>query len=305
MAIPFLLHSLHEYATLVEGLLDDAAPHRVLEIGAETGASTKDLLRWCEGHDAELIVVEPEPVAAVAELAASSERVTLISGRSPRALDDIERCDVCLIDGDHNYWTVERELEWVASRALQAGEPLLAILHDVGWPCARRDQYYEPAALPPETVHPHSFVEGVRPEDPGTAPGGWRGRGSFAFARQEGGAANGVLTAIEDVVARHEELRFATVPPIFGIGVLWSAPAAWADAVAVRLAPWTDSQLLERLERNRVELFLRVVDLQDEVDALARRQHGALAAVAGQLSTANAELAALRLERAVAAQRHA
>jgi len=303
--VPLLLHSLHEYASLIEGLLDDARPGRVLEIGAEAGEATRDLTRWCERHDAELVVVEPEPVPAIAELAAGSARITLIAGRSPAALAQVQRCDVCLIDGDHNYWTVKRELEWAVSQAEQAGEPLLAILHDVGWPCARRDQYYEPTALPPKAVHPHSFVEGARPGHPRTAPGGWRGRGSFAFAREEGGPDNGVLTAIEEVLEGHEDLRFAGVPAVFGLGVLWSHDASWADLVAARLAPWADSPLLERLERNRVDLFLRVVELQDEVDDLTRRQHGALSAVAGQLSTANAELAALRLERALAAERHA
>src|SRR5205807_9113807 len=128
----------------------------------------------------------------IRRLAQANAHFDLIEGRSPAALP--AGADAYIIDGDHNYWTVSRELE-IAFR----GEAL-AILHDVGWPCARRDQYYAPEALPDEAVLPHSFDSGRVPGERELVDGGFRGAGQFAVALEEGGPRNGVLTAIEDFV---------------------------------------------------------------------------------------------------------
>ena len=71
-------------------------------------------------------------------------------------------------------------------------------------------------------------------------------------AAREGGAQNGVLTAVEDFVAAHDGLELAVVPAFFGLGVVWRRDAAWADEVAELLAPWHQNPMLARLEANRV-----------------------------------------------------
>ncbi|MBL7373602.1 class I SAM-dependent methyltransferase, partial [Escherichia coli] len=77
------------------------------------------------------------------------------------------------------------------------GKPLLALMHDVSWPCARRDCYYAPDRIPEEHRHPHSFDGGVSLGQPDCLPNrGFRGAGSFAWALHEGGPRNGVLTAV-------------------------------------------------------------------------------------------------------------
>ena len=52
-----------------------------------------------------------------------------------------------IIDGDHNYFTVSEELRLIAERAAGAALPLL-LFHDVGWPHARRDDYYAAERIP-------------------------------------------------------------------------------------------------------------------------------------------------------------
>ena len=47
-----------------------------------------------------------------------------------------------IIDGDHNYYTVSEELRLIAERARTAPLPLL-LFHDVCWPHARRDDYFD------------------------------------------------------------------------------------------------------------------------------------------------------------------
>ena len=58
------------------------------------------------------------------------------------------------------------------------------------------------------------------------------------------------------------------------------------------------SELLARLERNRIALYTRVLELQDEVAALSARHTGLAAEYERQAAADAAELAWLRLERA-------
>ena len=84
---------------------------------------------------------------------------TSASTCSPRA----GPCDVALIDGDHNWYTVYNELRLLAEAARREAEPLpVLILHDVCWPYGRRDLYYDPAEIPAEFRQPYAR-RGMRP----------------------------------------------------------------------------------------------------------------------------------------------
>ena len=123
-------------------------------------------------------------------------------------------------------------------------------------------------AIPAEFRHPHSH-------DGGCFPGvlypienrGFRGMGHFAWALQEGGPRNGVLTAIEGFMEEQHragrELGFAEIPAVFGLGVLFDLDAAWSGRVAEAVLPYHDNKLLRTLEQNRLQNYLRVIDLQD------------------------------------------
>jgi hypothetical protein len=153
-----------------------------------------------------------------------------------------------IIDGDHNYYTVIQELRLIAQRAVDGALPLL-ICHDVCWPHARRDAYYAPQTIPEDQRQ--ETVEGgyVFPGEAGLKEGGLIYRWP---ATREGGPRNGVLTAIEDFLEEREGLRFALVPAFFGLGVIWSRDAPYADELEAILAPWDRNPMLERLEANRV-----------------------------------------------------
>jgi len=290
---PLLLHSLTIFEPLLEACLDAVAPKRVGEIGSETGGTTKLLVDWARRHDATVWTVEPFPAHDLLELEDQAAPLTVVRGRSPEALAEAPECGVWLIDGDHNYWTVRQECQ----RAAADGS--LAILHDVAWPCARRDQYYDPTAIPPEGLHPHTWDAGVVPGDPGTRPvGGMRGDGQFAYAEHEGGEENGVLTAVESVAADRGDLELLVIPVVFGVGLLFPKAAPWADAVRAAAAPYAGSELLATLERNRISLYTRVLELQDEVAALSARHSGLATEYERQAAADAAELAWLRLERA-------
>jgi hypothetical protein len=224
------------------------------------------------------------------------DRMRLVARPSPWALDEVEAADAWIVDGDHNHWTVSRELEHALAAAEAAGRPPLVVLHDVGWPCARRDFYYAPDALPPEAVHAHSFARGVVPGEAGVVDrGGLRGEGRLAVALHEGGPRNGVLTAVEDVLARRANLHLAVVPAVYGVGVVWPAEAPFAAVVGALLEPWDRAPLLERLERNRVRLYLRVLELQDELTHADRRRLRVLTGLDARIAELEAENAELRL----------
>ncbi len=222
---------------------------------------------------------------------------TWCADRVRQALAEIGPADAYLLDGDHNYATVAGELDAIRSRAVDGVFPLV-VVHDVGWPCARRDQYYRPAALPADDVHPHTYEGGVRPDSPGIVDGGFSGAGEFAYALEEGGARNGVLTAVEDFLAGHPNLVFVRVPCIFGLGVLSDGGASYADELA-RLLAWCDENpLLARLEENRLALYLKVHDVLRDLDAVAAERDEARAALE-ELRAAVRALADSRTIRAI------
>ena len=262
-----LLHSLQEFDEILLAVLDRTRPRSVLEIGSETGAFSDRLLTFCESTGAELVTVEPHPSPHLIAKAIDSDRFHLYQGLSiPYLLDPGCRSEVALIDGDHNYFTVYHELTLLAQAGRAAGITGTALLHDVAWPCGRRDSYYDPRGLPPEAVHPHTFELGVTLDHDGVVEGGFRGEGHFAWALHEGGPRNGVLTAVEDFLKENPEFVFRSVGAVFGLGAVTVKDSAADRVVAEVFAPY-DNALVRRLERNRLELYLKVLELQDALHA--------------------------------------
>lgn len=223
----------------------------VAEVGAYAGDLTEVLLDWAADTGANVIAIDPAPRPALVELAGRHEALTLIRSTSLSALAEIELPDAIVIDGDHNYYTVSAELRLIGERRSQAGLPLpLLLLHDVCWPHARRDDYFDAALIPEADRQPVAGgAGGIFPGDPGLRRGGLPYPRS---ARREGGPRNGVLSAVEDFVADRPGTRLAIVPAFFGLGVVWDERAAWSDELARLLAPFDRNPILERLEANRV-----------------------------------------------------
>ena len=265
-----LLHSMSEFADIVLDALALADARDIVEIGAEHGGMSQRLAAYAQARGGRLTSIDPAPQPAFVEWAAGQDHVTHIAAPSLAALGGIAGADAWLIDGDHNWFTVYHEIGAIDRIARASGRPLLAFFHDVGWPAGRRDQYYAPAQIPPAYRHAFDFEGGVVPGVAGTLPGrGFRGMGHFAWARHEGGARNGVMTAIEDfltdVHAAGRDLAFAEVPAVFGLGVLFDSQAPWSEALGRMLLPVHENALLATLERNRLANYLRVIELQDEL----------------------------------------
>jgi hypothetical protein len=289
---PLLLHSLEEFRDLILGWLDLAGVRTIVEIGSESGGMTRTLAGWTGERGGHLYSVEPSPAPEVVELHERSERFTLVRGLSPDALAGIPPCDAYIVDGDHNNWVVTRELGAIYAD----GRRPLSVLHDVGWPCARRDQYYAPHVLPPEGVHPHSWDRGKVLDSPELVRGGFRGPLDFASALREGGPGNGVLTAVEQFLSARDDLAYRHIPAIFGVGVIFPSAAPYAERLERALEPFHENALLEKLERNRIRLFLSLLETEGGPWTLDSARNRLVAEYDARLSELEAENARLRQE---------
>lgn len=265
-----LIHSMTEFSSLIMGAIERAGARRIVEIGAEFGGMSQRLADHCAATGGALTSIDPAPKAEFVTWAESCPHVNHVAATSLEAMPHLSNVDAWMIDGDHNYYTVFNELRLADEASRRDGKPLLAVLHDVDWPCARRDMYYAPQTIPAEHRHPHSYDAGVTLDNDGYLVNrGMRGVGAFAWALRAGGPRNGVLTAIEDFIEQtHSEERpllYAHIPAVFGLGVLFDAGAEWAEDVAGMLLPYHENELIASLERNRLANYLTVIAWQDRL----------------------------------------
>lgn len=268
MMTDLLIHSMSEFRDIILPALDIAGAKEIVEIGAEFGGTSQALADHAAASGGRLTSIDPAPKAEFLDWIAASPAVRHVPKLSLDAFGDVADVDAWVIDGDHNWYTVFNELTQIRAACRRDGRPLLAFLHDVDWPCGRRDSYYAPDQIPAPFRHVHSFDGGVSVGEPLVMPGrGFRGAGQFAWALHEGGPRNGVLTAIEDFITLSESegnaLCYAQVPAVFGLGILFDATAPWADALAEHVMPYHQNGLLAKLERNRLANYLAVIDWQD------------------------------------------
>lgn len=264
-----LIHSMAEFAPIISGALQIAEVKNIVEIGAEFGGTTPLLAEHARANGGALTSIDPAPKQEFLDWAAANPHVRHLAAASLEVIDGCEQVDAWVIDGDHNWYTVFHELKAIDAVCRRDGKPLLAFLHDVAWPWARRDSYYAPERIPPEFRQPYDYDGGVTLGRANLLPGGgFRGLGQYAAAISEGGPRNGVLTAVEDFMAEAgRELAFALVPAVFGLGVLFDHHAPWSQSLGRFLLPWHRNPLLASLEQNRLANYLRVIELQDMMAA--------------------------------------
>jgi hypothetical protein len=253
-------YSLGNFYEIWAACFDAAGARSVIEVGAERGRLTQELLRWAAPSGAHVTAIEPEPISDLLELTEEYPDLEIVEETSLDALAHLPIADVIVLDGDHNYYTLSGELRLIAERSERM--PLL-VFHDVCWPLARRDQYAAPDRIPPEHRHPYGEDIKLVPGNPGTAE---RGLPFEWGALEEGGPRNGVMTAIEDFMAEHDGLRLAVIPIFFGCGLLWPESADWSEAVGEIVDPWDRNPILERAEKARVTQLVQRHSREQEID---------------------------------------
>ena len=243
-------YSLSNVRELLLACLEAIEARSILEIGSYEGDLTVELLAWAAESGAVVATVEPAPPPKLLERSHAHPKLVLHEATSHEVLAGLDALpDAVIIDGDHNYFTLSEELRLITELAGENPLPLL-MFHDVCWPHARRDTYYDADRIPENRRPPVGKDVGLVPGNPGVDPFGlpypWA-------ALREGGPRNGTLTAIEDFMEPREGLRLAIAPAFFGFGVLWPDGIRGAERIAELLGSFDRHPMLERLERNRVE----------------------------------------------------
>ncbi|MEL7210777.1 MAG: class I SAM-dependent methyltransferase [Actinomycetota bacterium] len=220
------------FPSIVRPVLHSVGARDLLEIGADDGGHTALLQGYCADVGGHLTVVDP--VLGDALRAVLDDSVTTFVQRpSLEALPTVPVPDVALIDGDHNHYTVLRELRLLAERSDAEGRGMPPVLlHDVLWPWGRRDMYYDPDRIPERHRH-ESDTRGVAPGVPGKVDSHGGFNAGFVSAVAEGGPANGVLTAVEDFVAEGPGRGYLVIPGLHGLAVVTheDQPAPFLDLV--------------------------------------------------------------------------
>lgn len=259
----------HRY---IRPLIETAQPRRLIEIGADRGWNTRNILEYCRQTGARADIIDPAPQPSLHQVLADfgPAEYRYHPLKSVAAIPQLDTPDVALIDGDHNWATVYSELTLLQARAEQQQlPPPIVLAHDVAWPYARRDMYYNPDDLEASQKHAYAY-RGMLPGVNELVEHGMNG--VLANALHEGGPRNGVLTAYEDYIASSGvDYIFHKLPFFNGLGILIPAARMTPALQALVDSFFTAESLLEACMAVEADgMHLRAILAQTE-SCLTRR----------------------------------
>ena len=112
------------WETIIEPIAGILQPEVIVEIGSDRGDNTRNLLEFCQENDATLHVIDPLPKYDVSEWQEHyGDHLVFHRALSLDALPSIDRMDLVLIDGDHNWYTVFKELKLIEKRCKEIPQP--------------------------------------------------------------------------------------------------------------------------------------------------------------------------------------
>jgi hypothetical protein len=269
---------MHRFWTrYIKPIVETVAPDRMMEVGAEFGWNTERLLNYCRETGTHIDVVDPAPHRALHDvLARFDKEYTYHPLKSLDAIPRLRPAQLVLLDGDHNWFTVYNELVLIYLHAAKAGqEPPVVLFHDIAWPYARRDMYYDPESLNVADRHPYAY-RGILHDQSDLTDAGLNGH--LANALHEGGSRNGVLTGVEDFQASSDVRTSLHLLPFFnGLGILVPEARMTPALRAVIDGFFSSESLLETckvLEKDgmsvRADLSVMKVTLTKRTEALTR-----------------------------------
>lgn len=264
--------------SVVRPLLVALMARVLVEVGTAFGGTTTRMLEWAGAHNGVMHAIDPapHPKLDLDELRRQyGDAFVFHRALSLDALTRIRDPDFVLIDGDHNWYTVHRELHAIAQVVREENRSFpLTLLHDVDWPYGRRDMYYEPETVPAEHRQPHA--------QGGLLPNSIELCGEQGFnadmenALVEGTPRNGVRTAVEDFIAETDlKLEWSSVPGFFGVGILADEALidrtpALREALDVFRSPEFLEQQCRTLELWRVNILARLHTARRELREFRR-----------------------------------
>ncbi|QMV40247.1 class I SAM-dependent methyltransferase [Cohnella cholangitidis] len=205
---------------VIKPIIISARPNIIVEIGSLSGKNTFKLLDYCKACNAQTITIDPNPLFDLQSLKEKyGEAADVLQMFSLEALPLIEKYDLLLIDGDHNWYTVYNELKLAERMAERSGQFPIVMLHDTQWPYGRRDMYYYPESIPAEMRKLYA-KRGMRRGRSKLLKSGGKNPQLYN-AVYENGETNGVLTAVEDFMRESKfHLKYYQLFSNNGLGII-------------------------------------------------------------------------------------
>ena len=285
---------LPHWDTVILPLLRALDTGPIVEIGAYKGETTTLLGQFAVERGTTLYVVDPDPAFDVASVQSRfGDNFRFHEERSHDALEKIGPVAAALIDGDHNWYSVRGELERLEKVASSSGTPFpLVMFHDIDWPYARRDMYWEPDAIPGKYRQRWSR-NGIRWGQRDLDDSGFGLNHGMPHAVEEGGPRNGVLTAVEDFIAEAQNpLELRIVHGDHGLGVLAARQLLESNSEVKRLWDylWSSEFLKTQVQR---------------LSAVAAMESAARKRAIAEMESLKQELEDIRSQRSAPAQTYA
>lgn len=249
---------------ILHPLIKQLAPQHIIEVGADRGLNTRKLCEYCHCHGATLTAIDPAPSYSARQLKQEfGNSFEAIEKLSIEALPQCSPAELILLDGDHNWYTVYNELLTLEKHACD-NFPLV-LMHDIGWPYARRDMYYNSDTIPAEFVQP-SRVTGLDFSTDAMTDSGGINR-HLLQAKDSGTARNGVKTAIEDFCNRDNAPSYTLrcYTGMFGLGVLYRTDNTQLAALIEQLD--INARMTNILENDRLRLWQENTEKEEQLNA--------------------------------------
>ena len=201
-------------------IIEEINARYIVEVGSEKGTNTRNILEYCIENNSHMSAIDPFPQFDVDKFKEEyKEKFEIYTELSLSRLPLLKDYDVILLDGDHNWYTVYNELKIIEKNFENKKFPIV-FLHDVGWPYARRDLYYNPENIPEFFRQTYKKL-GISPGETNLKGKGGLNVG-YNNAIYENNPKNGVLTAIEDFIKESNlNFSFVTINAFFGLGILF------------------------------------------------------------------------------------
>ncbi|AEG18598.1 glycosyltransferase [Methanobacterium paludis] len=235
---------------LMRPIIERVNANYIVEIGSGTGLNTKNILEYCVDHDAHMTAIDPFPQFDIDGFKSQyGDKFEIYRELSLERLLFLKDYDVILIDGDHNWYTVYNELKTIEETFKNKKFPIV-FFHDITWPYARRDLYYDPENIPEAYRQPYKKL-GMYPGQTDLKKEG--GLNTHLYnSIYENNPRNGVLTAVEDFLDESDlEFSFKIINAFHGLGILYHVNNETEKIVKSCIKK---ADLLNSLEEERVKL---------------------------------------------------
>lgn len=247
------------WSNIIHPIIKSINANYIIEIGSDTGINTQNILEYCLEYDTHMAAIDPFPKFDVDEFKAKyGDKFEIYNELSLSRLPLLKDYDVILLDGDHNWYTVYNELKIIEKSFKNKKFPVV-FLHDVGWPYARRDLYYNPENIPEAYRQPYKKL-GMYPGQTGLKKQG--GLNTHLYnSIYENNPKNGILTAIEDFTFESDlEFSFKVINGFHGLCILFSVDDELENIIDNVIE---SADLLDNLEEERVKLT--IAHLEEEI----------------------------------------